>query len=353
MGVPTFVVGTGRCGSTMLSNMIREHPKLLSLSEFYSWVTDGLRTDEPFMPQPIDGRRFWATVAAVTPMISLGLRHSVEPPEVIYPCDAPTTRFSRQSGVPAILATALPHLTDDHDRLFEALEVEVMEWPIAAPGVHYSRLFEWLSHRFGKEQWIERSGGSLGMVGKLLGVFPHARFIHIARDGRDTALSSQAHPGFRLALAMILLRRALGADPFVSQRFTDLDGLSEDLVRFLPEQFNAEAFRAFQPSLPLCGEIWAQQIVDGMKVLADVPTDRLLTLRYEDVVADPKPQLDALSAYLGDEFIDEDWSARCAATVRKPRSTWRDLSEDEARALTEACRPGFERLRQVHVAYEF
>ena len=34
MSTPTFVVGTGRCGSTMLSNMLREHPKVLSLSEF-------------------------------------------------------------------------------------------------------------------------------------------------------------------------------------------------------------------------------------------------------------------------------------------------------------------------------
>jgi hypothetical protein len=32
--VPTFVVGTGRCGSTMLSNMVREHPRILSLCDF-------------------------------------------------------------------------------------------------------------------------------------------------------------------------------------------------------------------------------------------------------------------------------------------------------------------------------
>jgi hypothetical protein len=38
--------------------------------------------------------------------------------------------------------------------------------------------------------------------------------------------------------------------------------------------------------------------------------------------------------------------------VRKPRSTWRDLPHDEASALTEACRPGFELLRQAGVEYE-
>ena len=87
-------------------------------------------------------------------------------------------------------------------------------------------------------------------------------------------------------------------------------------------------------------------------MLRALPADRLLTLRYEDFFVDPKQQLDTLAAFLGDEFVDEAWSTRCAATVRKPRSTWRDLPEETARALTEACRPGFEQLRAAGVHYE-
>lgn len=83
-----------------------------------------------------------------------------------------------------------------------------------------------------------------------------------------------------------------------------------------------------------------------------VPSDRLLTLRYEDFFTEPKRQLDALAAFLGEEFIDEDWSGRCAATVRPPRSTWRDLPAEEARAVAEACRPGFELLRAAGVHYD-
>ena len=35
-GPGVFVVSTGRCGSTMLSNMLRLNPGILSLSEFFS-----------------------------------------------------------------------------------------------------------------------------------------------------------------------------------------------------------------------------------------------------------------------------------------------------------------------------
>lgn len=65
MSIPIFLVGTGRCGSTTLSNMLREHPKVLSLSEFFLLLTDGLRTQAPFSQEIMDGRRFWSILAAV------------------------------------------------------------------------------------------------------------------------------------------------------------------------------------------------------------------------------------------------------------------------------------------------
>jgi hypothetical protein len=53
-----------------------------------------------------------------------------------------------------------------------------------------------------------------------------------------------------------------------------------------------------------------------------------------------------------EEFIDVDWAARCAAPVRRPRSAWRDVPDDEAGALTEACMPGFELLRGATNEYD-
>ena len=351
MSIPTFVVGTGRCGSTMLSNMLREHPQVLSLSEIFALVYD------PAVPailssEPVEGRQFWEMIAGLGPFIRFMVRHGLGKPELLYPFDAPSARFSAETGVPAILLTALPHLTDDFEALFDVLHDEVTTWPMASVGEQYRRLFDWLQIRFGKQMWIERSGFSHTWADQLLATFPDARIIHMVRDGRDTALSMQAYVAFRLLFVMGTLEKTIGVNPIVSSDRSRIDRLPAELRPFLPEHFDLEAFGAFRPPLPACGEFWAQNIGSGLEVLSELCAQRFLTLRYEDFFVDPKQQLDRLADFLGEDFVDEDWSARCGATVRQPRSSWRDLPEEDARALTEACRPGFEQLAAAGVHYD-
>lgn len=354
MSTPTFVVGTGRCGSTMLSNMLREHPKVLSLSEFYGCMVDyRMRLSETFDPEPMDGQRFWETVSVITPYTEFIYRHRVPCDEWLYPYETHTARFSSRTGVPTILITTLPHLTGEHDKLFGQLQATVSTWPNAKKSVHYNRLFGWLTAHFNKQLWIERSGAGLLMLEDFLAIFPTARFIHIARDGRDAAISMQSHLGMRLYFVMGMLAQYLGLDPIMDEDRTLADRVPTELHKFMPESFDADAFREFRVPISICAGFWTQQVVPGLAVLSDLSPDRLLTLRYEDILSAPKDQLDTLASFLGEEFVDEDWSARCAATVRPPRSSWRDLPEQEARALTEACRPGFELLRQAGVEYEF
>ena len=48
-----FIVGSGRCGSTLLSRMLSHHPQLLSLFEFFT----GLEIDKRFLPGSAGGVR--------------------------------------------------------------------------------------------------------------------------------------------------------------------------------------------------------------------------------------------------------------------------------------------------------
>jgi putative sulfotransferase len=336
----------------MLSNMLREHPKVLSLSEFFGFIDDPSEPLNLCSSNRLDGNQFWAIISATNPFSDFAYRHGIPCSELLYTPGSENARFSAQTGVPGILVTALPHLTDDPDIVFDALGKEVATWQVAEIGSQFKRLFAWLMTHFGKEQWVERTGTSMMRASRLLTLFPDARFIHLARDGRDTVLSMREHNLFRVGYLLVTLKSILGYYPIATTDPVDMDRVPEELRRFLPEKFDLASFLSLRAPLPFYVDNWQQQIASGRDALEQLPPERLLTLRYEDFLVYPKRQLDLLADFMGKDIIDEEWSTRCAATVRPPRSTWRDLPMDEARALTKACGPGFEMLREAGVEYE-
>lgn len=341
---PTFIVGTGRCGSTMLSDVIVRHPRIASLSEFFTLVADlGGRIAETFPDGEIDGAAVHAIVAGAHPKQTLMHRHDVAMSEVLY---RPSARFGAE--VPAIMQTTLPHLSAEPERLFDELTAFLMAQPRATIGQHYTQLFGWLAERMGKQRWVERSGGSLRIVKRLIETFPNARFVHIVRDGRTTAMSMSKHYGFRMALIALQLTEMLGCDPFESADRSWLADVPDELAPFLPEAFDADAFRRYDTPLPLCGHYWSGEIIEGLKALSIVPADRVLTLRYEDFHAKPKAAIGRLVEFVDPAPLDTAWIDQVATLVRSARMSVDALDGAERDALEDACAPGFAALNGLY-----
>ena len=341
---PVFIVGTGRCGSTMLSNMIRDHADILSVSEFLVSVTDFAgRVAQAFPGCPMDANQVWDVLAGLHPRQTTMLRHGVEMDEMLYPL-APTSLFSRQSGVPAILYITLPHLTADHDALFEELHKYVMTFEPDLAVRQYVRVFEWLQARFGKKAWVERSGGSLRAVPRLAKSFPEAKFVHIVRDGRDCAISMSKHTGFRMMMACTVMSQILGYDPYDTDQREGVEELPDQFYDLLPERFSGEAFAQLDAPAALFGHYWSGEMMRGLKTLAELPADRVLTIHFEDILAEPEPWLLRMVEFIDPSFADEDWAQRAAAAIRPARSSWRALPASQQSDLTDACAPGFRAL---------
>ncbi|HEY6273841.1 MAG TPA: sulfotransferase [Terriglobales bacterium] len=342
---PVFIVGTGRCGSTMLSNMIRDHADILSVSEFLVSVTDFAGRIPQAFPEgrSMDAHQVWEVLAGFHPRQTAMLRHAVEMDEMLYPL-APSSRFSRQSGVPAILYVTLPHLTPDHDALFEELQDYVMTFKPDLAIRQYQRVFEWLKVRFGKKVWVERSGGSLRAVPRLAKSLPEAKFVHIVRDGRDCAISMSKHMGFRMVMACTIMSQILGYDPYDSDRREGVEELPDQFYHLLPEHFNAEAFAKLDAPATLFGHYWSGEMMRGLKTLAGLSADRVLTIHFEDILAQPEPWLRRLVEFIDPSFVDEDWVQRAATAVGPVRSSWCKLPASQQSALTDACAPGFQAL---------
>ena len=330
---PVFIVGTGRCGSTMLSNMVRLHPQLLSVSEFFTSLTS-----KAFRRSNATGQDVFRWLDTQSPGGRALLRNGFVVDEFLYPLGA-GARYAA-GEVPPILCATLPHLTAKHESLWDDLAPALRARGDAPVAQHYRFVFEWLAERFEKELWIERSGLSLPYVPVLAAQFPDARFVHIVRDGRDTALSMSRHHYFRLRVQSEERLLAIGIDP---SRPFNLLGTSpwvpySEWLWF--QFFSAKRYRRTEIPLDAFGRFWSRVLLNGAAALDALPPERVLSLRYETVLAEPRRELERFIRFVGPEFQSDRWLGACVDLVRPISPRWPDLGAEDLERLAAACQPG-------------
>ena len=334
---PVLVLSTGRCGSTMVSDILNRHPRVLSLSEFFSFTGFG-----PFRRRRRTGARMWHFYSRQQRRTRLMLRG--EFPELLYPVDDPASRFSR-ADVPPLLCATLPHLAADYETLYDALGPAVRAWPKLRVADQYRRLFAWLCRRLERDVWAERSGASLLLASRLLREFPEARVVNVYRDGREVALSMHRHYLFRTIVATMRALRSLGIDVLDAlakgRRWDRINPWLEPIANTLLRPYRLPYDALTRPDF---GTFWSAMIAHGHRLFANLPSDRLLNVRFEDMQADPEPQIRRLIRFIAPELEDDGWVDAAATIPRPTPSRFESLDAGEQRALAEACRPGLELL---------
>jgi hypothetical protein len=302
-----ILTGTGRCGSTLLSTLVNHHPEVLSLSElFTSLRPDGFSVERP------DGEAMWRLLTEphhdAQVMADLGLL----PAELLYPLG--TGRY-RARDIPPLAAIALPHLTDKPDELLDELEPVIRSLPPDRLGRQYERLFDWLSRRFSRSLVVERSGASLEYLAELHETFPEASVVHIERDPLACALSMREHDSFRMARLRAWLVKEVGFDPYSDDREVDPADVRPPLRHLLPQSFDRRAYENYPFTPADFGWQWSALVMAGLTTLKALPSDQLHTLRYEDLVTDPRTVLHDLGTFMGLNGLDS-WVDEAAQQVR-------------------------------------
>ena len=319
-----LVVGTGRCGSTLLSRMLDENPRLLSIFEWFSGIDQFFR----FRPEPIEAEELAERLEQDHPMLTMVLARGYEVPEVVYPFDAPGMRFAVGDPMPWSLGIALARMSERPDALFDEMIGLVRSFPAQSLAAHYRGIFEWLAERHGRECWIERSGGSIEFVGELCDLFPEARLVHIHRDGRETALSMREYPVLRVAVSVMY--------GLVGEVEYSHEGLSE---MGESEGGSIDQLLATRPPVELYGRYWAEQVERGHAALQKIDPARVLDLRFESLVADPTRELTRIADFFEIGRAGA-WIDRAAALVRgMPPLRFGSLDADEQQRLDDACAP--------------
>lgn len=323
-----FVVGTGRCGSTLLSRMLAENRKTLNVFELFS----GLDTSFRFSDRPVPGPELAHHLRLDHPMLTMVMKRGGEVPEVVYPFGAPGARHVLGDPVPWALAIAIPRISDEPDALFDALLARVEAAPTRPLAQHYRDIFDWLTLRSGKIGWIERSGTSIDTLGDLVRLFPEARFVHIHRDGPEAALSMREYAVLRVAVAVM---NGLAGE---------IEYTHEALERLEREDGAAiDRLLAARPPIELYGKYWSDQILRGEAARQQLAPDVFLDVRFETLVTRPVETLRTIAEFLDlprDDGTGRDaWIERAAALSHGlPKRRAPELPEAERARLEAVCR---------------
>jgi len=309
-----FVVGTGRCGSTLLSLMLAQHRDVVSVHEFFT----GLDWSRRFAEGLVSGVDLAAMIGAEQPVTTAVLSRGHTSDEIQYPFGSAKVRHVAGDPVPWLSITMLSRLTDDPDVWYDDMVAFAGSRPEATMRDHYRALFDWVAERAGGRVWIERSGSSIDYLGDLATLYPLARFVHIHRDGHEAALSIREHPFFRLGVSLLM------------NLFPDIDDVDTAVTQAIDTP----------PPCWAVGRYWSDQVLRGFRALPLLDSSQFLQVRFEDIVADPGAAL----ADIADFFeLDEDleFVDRGSALVRGvPARRFPDLSAAEQQELRDACRPG-------------
>lgn len=346
----TFVVGTSRCGSTMLSKMLGVHPDVLSISEFWNIF---LETEGRIPTQEMTGEEFWQRIAAPAPLYDGLVSAGIKRDEKIFP-----SRFSYDTGMPSfcrILAWSIDEY-ECPDQLYDSIAEEASSWPRQSVANHCRALFAAMGSRLGRRVVVERTGGSLYHIEMLLEQFPEALFVFLHRDGPDAVLSMSRYPTVRLAALQELAASLASSSPAEREMVpAQLRTKSlEDFEGIIKPPYNKRQFQSFPIPLSYYAGMWSTMTRMGTREVRVLPRDRRMTLRYERILTEPRAELTKLAEFIGITADSQwlDWAGRFVDSGRIGSASVKlhpmDLAE--LRASCSAGNGAFDLLEAEHEA---
>ena len=314
---PIVVVSTGRCGSTLVSELLCRHPDVLSVFEFWP---NRVNLQELFSDKSMSGEAFWnlLSVPMAPDIYKIALRGDISqvPKRSLH-----ETNYMRR--------ISLPKLVEDYDALFEEIRIFMVAQPEQNTGKHIIVLFDYLRKRLSKKVWVERTGANIDFLPMWRRMWPNMRIVHVYRDGRNCAISMSKHHAFRLHV-----KRLEKYEDASWLKIRPLDPKTLDIDEFCSEQMPLDRF----------GSLWNRMITEGMDEIEQIPEQQKLNLRFEDMLAEPEKQMQRLLKFINQDLDAEEWVKHYAPTISAPKTDWRNLDLSVQKSLTESCATGLSRL---------
>ena len=263
-----FLVGAGRSGTTLLYKLLCLHPGVAYISNYenrFAAFPDGL------------------AAGAVAGRLEAKLHAWFNRGGNAYFIDRPWLK--------KLFPT--PH---EGESVFGACGVPLFpkpgERPDSATSRRLRRRFERLRRRAHADVFLSKRTANNRRIAYLAEIFPEARYVHLVRDGREVAQS-------------------LSAVEWWDGHTVWWDGRTPPEIE-----------RAGEPRLAICARNWVRELEELRTQLTVVAPERLLELRFEELLRDPMVQLERVVEFLGLEFTPRYRAAIASLQLRPVRPRW-------------------------------
>jgi glycosyltransferase involved in cell wall biosynthesis len=281
-----FVIGSGRCGSTLIRDLLNLHPDMYVPSESH-WI--------PIQHEMCGQRR--NALGAYTDVV-----------ERVFFADGVLTVDAMAAGI-GITRT----------ELFEATRARLNQETSTVVEFN-DALYCALAAAAGRSVVGDKTPDYCAYVTLIQSLWPKAKFIHVIRDGRDVALSMSKHPGYqRMASLMIPNWVPLALD----KRYAMTDRLNR------------------VPTLKDYIGLWDLRIRRTLDDAGRLPAHSYFGLRYENLLQDPQAEATRLAEFL-DVSRPQQWLAQVKEIVRpgntnklRDRAVWESLTATAHDTLAE------------------
>jgi hypothetical protein len=207
------------------------------------------------------------------------------------------------------------------------------------PEMATDRVAQYIRRRFrrfaasqGRDWLVEKTCANSLRVGFVRAVFPAARILHLIRDGRAVTESAMRCWQGRHSLGYLLekARWVPWSDvPYYAMRYLGFQlGRIKSRERaqssWGPRFSGMDEIVGKRPLLDVCAMQWLACVRAAREWFAAAPREDAITVRYEDIVADPVGAADKIYSWAGLDFLPECRRYAEGEVQSGHRDKWRD-----------------------------
>ena len=281
-----FLVGAGRSGTTLLYKLLCLHPGVAYISNYenrYGWFPGGLAPRA--VADRIDAKvQAWFNRG--------GNAYFVDRPwlKKLFPTPNEGESVFRACGVPLFPRPG--------------------ELPEASTAARLRGRFERMRTRAGAQIFLSKRTANNRRIPYLEAIFPASRYVHLVRDGRD-----------------------------VTQSLSTVEWWNGHTV-WWDGRTPVEMEQSGEPRLAICARNWVRELEELRTQLRSIAAERVLELRFEDLLREPHAMLERIVRFLGLELTPEYAAAIASLQLRPVQARWgRDWDDQQLECVLREAQP--------------